>query len=186
MTVSQSLSTKAEMQAERLGLRYDHLVGARFAVNVLLATTIVWFTLRAINDSNPVWAIASMIADSEPEPEEARRLFMSRLVNVIVGCVFGSLFLIAGSGRERMIPVALAVTVLISTYLVRIKTMWRPITACIVIAAGLAAGSPKIGIERGLHRVGEVVFGCMVGLLVSWLMPKVWLVRRPKAQPEAR
>ena len=87
-----------------------------------------------------------------------------------------------------MIPVALAVSVLISTYVVRVKTMWRqaPITACIVIAAGLAAGSAKIGIERGLHRVGEVVFGCIVGVLVSWLMSKVWLVRRPDRRLEAK
>ena len=46
MTVSPSLSAKAETLAERLGLSYDHLLGFRFAVNVLLATTIVWFTLR--------------------------------------------------------------------------------------------------------------------------------------------
>lgn len=184
MTVSQSLSRKAEFHAENLGLRYDQLVGARFAANVLLATTVVWFTLRAIGDSNPIWAIASMIAAAEPEPEEARRLFMRRLTNVAVGCIVGFIFLIVGSGRERMIPVALAITVLISNYFVRVKTMWRqaPITACIVIAAGLAAGSAKIGIERGLHKVGEVVFGCMVGVLVSWLMSKVWLVRRPERQ----
>ncbi len=80
-----------------------------------------------------------------------------------------------------MIPVALAVTVLISSYLVRAKTMWRqaPITAAVVIAAGLAGGSSKVGIGRGMHKVAEVLFGCVVGMLVSWLMSKVWLVRRP-------
>jgi hypothetical protein len=30
-----------------------------------------------------------------------------------------------------------------------------------------------------MHKVAEVVFGCMVGLLVSWLMSKVWLVKPP-------
>ena len=39
MTVSPSLSAKAETLAERLGLSYDHLLGFRFAVNVLLART---------------------------------------------------------------------------------------------------------------------------------------------------
>ena len=81
-----------------------------------------------------------------------------------------------------MIPVALAVTVLISTFVVRVKTMWRqaPITACIVIAAGLAGGSVTVGHERGLHKVAEVLFGRTVGLSVSWLMSKLWLVRRPE------
>jgi hypothetical protein len=31
----------------------------------------------------------------------------------------------------------------------------------------------------GLHKVAEVLFGCIVGLLVSWLMSKVWLVQTP-------
>lgn len=188
MTVSRLLSEKAEKHAERLGLAYEHLLGFRFAVNVLLATTIVWFTLRRIGDSNPIWAIASMIAAADPQPEEARRLFRSRLINVAVGCVVGFLFLIEGSGRERMIPVALAVTVLISTYLVKVKTMWRqaPITAAIVIAAGIDSGSAKVGMGRGLHKVAEVLFGCVVGLLVSWAMSRIWLVRSPEERARAR
>ena len=182
LVVSESLSKKAEAPAEGLGLGFDDLLGLRFAANVFLAATIVWFTLQAVGDHNAIWAIASMIAAAEPLPEEARRLFKSRLINVAVGCAVGFLFLVLGSGRERMIPVALAVTVLISTFVVRVKTMWRqaPITACIVIAAGLAGGSATVGIERGLHKVAEVLFGCTVGLSVSWLMSKVWLVRRPE------
>ena len=86
-----------------------------------------------------------------------------------------------------MVPVALGITVFISTYLVRVKTMWRqaPITAAIVIAAGIASASCKVGIERGLHRVAEVLFGSVVGMLVSWLMSKVWLVRRPEERARA-
>ena len=83
-----------------------------------------------------------------------------------------------------MVPVALAVTVLISTYLVRVKTMWRqaPITAAIVIAASLSSASSQVGLERGLHRVAEVLFGSIVGMLISWTMSKLWLVRPPDRQ----
>jgi hypothetical protein len=35
----------------RLGLSYEHLLGSRFAVNVFIAGTIVWFALRQIDDS---------------------------------------------------------------------------------------------------------------------------------------
>ena len=38
MTVSRSLSEKAETLAERLGISYEHLLGFRFAVNVFIAT----------------------------------------------------------------------------------------------------------------------------------------------------
>lgn len=175
----QSVSRKAEALLERLGLSYDHLLGIRFAVNVFLAATIVWFTLRWFDDSNPIWAIASMVAASDPQPEEARRLFRSRIVNVLVGCVVGFCLLLAGGVSDWMVPFALAVAVLISSYVIRIKTMWRqaPITAAIVIAAGISEGSRTAGIENGLHKVAEVIFGCVVGLAVSWLMSHVWLIR---------
>lgn len=86
-----------------------------------------------------------------------------------------------------MIPVAVSVTVLISTYLVRVETMWRqaPITAAIVIAGGITSHSATVGIGRGLHKVAEVLFGCVVGILVSWLMSRIWLVRRPEERARA-
>ena len=173
MISPRSLSRKAEALLAWLGLSYDHLLGLRFAVNVFLATTVVWFTLRLISDSNPIWAIASMVAASDPQPEEARRLFQSRLINVLVGCAVGFCFLVVGNGSEWMLPVALAVAVLASSYVVRIKKMWRqaPITAAVVIAAGISRHSTMLGIQHGLHKVAEVLFGCVVGLIVSWLIP---------------
>ena len=187
MTVSRSLSEKAETLAERLGISFDQLLGFRFAVNVFLATTIVWFTMRQIGDSNPIWAIASLVAASDPEPEQARKLFRSRMINVLVGCGVGFLFLLFGSRSRWMIPFSLATTVLVSTYLVRVKTMWRqaPITAAVVIAAGLVSASTKVGMARGLHRVAEVLFGSVVGVLVSLLMSRIWLVRRPEERARA-
>jgi uncharacterized membrane protein YccC len=169
-----------EAFVERHGVTYDHLLGIRFAINVFIATTIVWSTLRAISDSNPIWAIASMVAASDPQPDEARRLFRSRLINVLVGCGVGFGLLLLGGRSDWLIPFALAATVLVSSYVVRVKTMWRqaPITAAVVIAAGLAGSSAVAGVERGLHKVAEVIFGCLVGITVSWLMSHVWLIKR--------
>ena len=180
------LTLKAEALQKRLGLSYDRLLGFRFAVNVFIATTIVWSTLKLIGDTNPIWAIASMVAASDPRPEEARRLFRSRLVNVLVGCAVGFCFLVVGGHSDLKIPFALAVTVLISSYVIRVETMWRqaPITAAIVIAAGISRGSTLGGIGHGLHKVAEVLFGCLVGLLVSWLMSKVWIIQPPTQEAE--
>jgi uncharacterized membrane protein YccC len=180
------LSRKARALLKRLGLSYDHLLGFRYAVNVFIATTIVWFALKSVSDSNPIWAIASMVAASDPVPEEARRLFRSRLVNVLVGCVVGLGLLLIGGHSGWKVPVALALTVLISSYMIRIKTMWRqaPITAAIVIAAGISHGSKGAGLESGLHKMAEVIFGCVVGMLVSWAMSKVWLVKPTAKEAE--
>lgn len=186
MSAPRLLSRKAQALLDRLGLSYEHLLGVRFAINVFIATTIVWFTLRRFGVSNPIWAIASMVAAADPQPEEARRMFRCRLVNVLVGCAVGFAMLLIGDRSDWMLPFALAVAVLISSYVVRIKTMWRqaPITAAIVLAAGISQGAKAAGIASGLHKVAEVVFGCIVGLLVSWLMSKAWLIPPPGKRDE--
>jgi uncharacterized membrane protein YccC len=179
MTTAKRGARQAEALRQRLGHSYEHIVGFRFAINVFIATTIVWFTLRRIGDSNPIWAIASMVAASDPEPTEARRMFRSRLVNVLVGCATGLVFLLLNSSSHWMLPLALAITVLVSTWVIRVKTMWRqaPITAAVVIAGGLTYGSATLGLEKGLHKVAEVIFGCLVGMLVSVFMSRLWLLK---------
>lgn len=158
----------------------NDILGVRFALNVAIATLIVWYALAHIADTNPIWAIASMVASSDPQVNEAARMFRSRLINVLVGGVVGLLFLLVEGPAEWTLPLALAVTVLLSSYVIQIQTMWRqaPITAAIVIAAGISSHSRLSGLEHGLHKVAEVVFGCLVGLLVAWAMSKIWPIRQ--------
>jgi uncharacterized membrane protein YccC len=161
-------------------MRHD-VVGIRFAFNVAIATTIVWFVMDRLANSDPIWAIASMVAASDPQVTQARRMFRSRMINVLVGCAVGLAFLVVGGPAAWKLPIALAVTVLLSSYVIHIQTMWRqaPITAALVISSGLAAHSDLSGIEHGLHKVAEVLFGCVVGLVVSWSMAKLWPLRQP-------
>ena len=167
----------------------EDIVGLRFAVNVFIATTITWYVLKHLtDDTNPIWAIASMVAASDPQVKEAARMFKCRITNVLVGCAVGLLFLTVGGSSEWMLPLALATAVILSTYVIKIQTMWRqaPITAAVVIAAGLTHQSKITGIEQGLHKVGEVIFGCLVGILVSWLMSKAWPLAEPVQKPASR
>jgi uncharacterized membrane protein YccC len=165
----------------------DDLLGVRFALNVFIGTTALWLLLRLVADTNPIWAIASMIASSDPQWTQAVRTFRGRIVNALVGCAVGLAVIAAGGASEWKLPFALAVTVLLSSYVVRIQVMWRqaPITAAIVIATGLEQHSELSGIEHGLHKVGEVIVGCLMGLLVSWVMSKVWPVPEAKKAAEA-
>lgn len=179
-------SQKAEALMKRWGWSIEHVLAIRFSINVAIATCIVWLTLRAINDTNPIWAIASMVASSDPQPIEARRMFKARLVNVLVGCAVGLFFLFIGGARQWLLPISLATTVLVSSFIVRVKTMWRqaPITAAVVIAAAIGSASAARGLSQGLHKVFEVIFGCFVGLLVSWGMSKIWLIQPSPGEEE--
>jgi len=158
----------------------DDWLGVHFAANVFIATTIIWLTLRHAAGLNPIWAISSMIAASDPVITQAAQTFKGRIINALLGCVVGLIFLVLGGPSEWKLPLALATTVLLSTYIVRVKVMWRqaPITAAIVIAASINQHSEMTALEIGLRRVGEVLFGCIVGFGVSWLMSKAWPVSK--------
>jgi uncharacterized membrane protein YccC len=158
--------------------------GVHFAANIFVATTLLWLVLRTCAGLNPIWAISSMIAASDPVVKQALKTFRGRIINSLLGCATGLVVLMVGGSSEWKLPFALAISALLSAYVVRQQVMFRqaPITAAIVIASGLEQHSKLTGAELGLRRVGEVLLGCVVGVLVSWLMSKLWpLPERPSA-----
>ncbi len=150
--------------------------GLHLAANLFIATTLLWLLLRAWADLNPIWAISSMVAASDPVVKQAAKTFRGRIVNSLVGSAVGMAVLVVGGSSEWKLPIAMAAAVLVSTYVVRQPTMFRqaPITAAIVIAAGLEKHSKLSGVELGVRRVGEVLLGCIVGIAVSWAMARLW------------
>ena len=150
--------------------------GVHYAVSIFIATAVLWITVHELAKSNPVWAISSMVATSDPLMKQALMFFRARLINTLMGCIVGLSFIAIGGSHLIALPTAMAVTVLLSSYVVRIPTMWRqgPITAAFVIAAGLQHHSRLPGLQAGLARVSEVLFGCLIGLVVSWSLSKVW------------
>jgi uncharacterized membrane protein YccC len=135
-------------------------------------------------ERNPIWAISSMVATSDPLMKNALIFFRARISNALLGCGVGLVFIAIGGSRLLMLPVAMAVTVLLTSYVVRIQTMWRqaPITAAFVIAAGIEHHSRIKGLQAGAFRMSEVLFGCVVGLAVAWLVSVMWPLPEPQAK----
>jgi uncharacterized membrane protein YccC len=153
----------------------DDMRGVHYAVSLFIATTVLWIVVKEIGDANPIWAISSMVATSDPQMKQALQTFRGRIINTLLGCAIGLLFVAVGR-TEWQLPIAMAVTVLLSSYVIRVPAMWRqaPITAAIVIAGGLQHHDKLTGMEQGLHRVTEVLLGCVVGIAVAWLLSKIW------------
>jgi uncharacterized membrane protein YccC len=160
------------------------LLGVHLALNIFVATTLLWLLLRTAADLNPIWAISSMVAASDPQVTEAVKTFRGRIINALLGCVVGLIFLAGSGSGEWKLPLALSATALLSSYVVRVQTMWRqaPITAAIIIASGLERHPKLTSVEIGLRRVGEVLLGCVVGLSVTWVVSKVWPPREVAKQ----
>ena len=166
------------------------LHGIHYAVSIFFATIVLWLFVHEWGKSNPIWAISSMVATSDPLMKQAWLTFRARITNALVGCAIGLLFIAIGGARLITLPLAMAATVLLSSYVVRIQTMWRqaPISAAFVIAAGFEYHSRTEGVMAGVGRMNEVLFGCIVGLVVGWLTSVVWPLRDPQSveQPAAK
>jgi uncharacterized membrane protein YccC len=157
--------------------------GVHYAVSVFFATAILWFLVHRMSEANPVWAISSMVATSDPAMKQAMQILRARITNTLLGCLVGLAFIAIGGEKLITLPLAMAVTVLLSSYVVRISTMWRqaPISAAFVIAASLQHNSRRGGLIAGAGRMGEVLFGCFVGIVVAWIVSLVWPL--PEAAP---
>lgn len=161
--------------------------GVHYAVSMFIATALLWYLLRRVPGTDPIWAISSMVATSDPLMKTAKATFRARLINAFVGCAIGMVFIAIGGHRVITLPLAMATAVLVSAYVVRIQTMWRqiPITAAFVIAASLQHHSRLPGLTAGARRMGEVLFGCIVGIVVAWLVSVIWPLSSP-ASPVSR
>jgi uncharacterized membrane protein YccC len=150
--------------------------GLHLALNVFVGTSLAWLVVRKWAGLNPIWAISAMLASSDPHVNVALKHLRSRFINAVLGCATGLVFLLLGGSRDWKLPLALAATAFISSYIVRVPVMWRqaPITAAIVVASGIEQHSTKVSVEIGLRRVAEVLFGCLMGLAVSWVISKLW------------
>jgi|SRR5271157_107020 len=157
--------------------------GIHYAVSIFFATAILWVLVHEMAEVNPVWAISSMVATSDPAVKQAVMILRARITNTLVGCLVGLVFIAIGGTKLITLPLAMAVTVLLSSYVVRIPTMWRqaPISAAFIIAAGLEHHSRQRGLIAGATRMGEVLFGCLVGIVVAWVVSVVWPLPDPAA-----
>jgi uncharacterized membrane protein YccC len=155
--------------------------GVHYAVSIFFATAILWFLIHHMSEANPIWAISSMVATSDPAMKQAMLMLRARIANTVLGCAVGLVFIAIGGMKVITLPLAMAVTVLLSSYVVRVPTMWRqaPISAAFVIAASLQYQSREHGLMAGATRMGEVLFGCLVGIVVAWIVSVVWPLPDP-------
>src|ERR1700723_541714 len=92
--------------------------GIHYAASIFVATVVLWVSVYGIAHIDPIWAVSSMVATSDPLMKQAVLSFRARLINTLLGCATAMLFIAIGGTRIIMLPMAMAVTVLLSSYVV--------------------------------------------------------------------
>src|ERR1022692_4531136 len=90
--------------------------GIHYAVSIFIATAVLWVVVHQMAEANPIWAISSMVATSDPVMKQAVLTFRSRIINTLVGCAIGLLFIAVGGTKVITLPLAISAAVLVSSY----------------------------------------------------------------------
>ena len=153
--------------------------GLHYAVEILVGSALLWLLLSVLAQQNPIWAMGSMVAVTEPQLGTARAHFRARLANTFLGGTMGFLFLLVAGPHDWVLPLATATTVLVSFYVLRVPKYWRigPVTAALVMVASLTEHSRRSGTEAGLRRLLEVFLGGLMAVGVSLVFSKIWPTR---------
>jgi uncharacterized membrane protein YccC len=154
---------------------FRHIAGLRHAFDIFLGTLFLWVFLRGIGDRNPVWAIISFIVVSDPDLQIVWPSFILRFSHTLISCVIAILFLLIFGPVEWILPLALALTVLVCTNLIKTPGSWKigPSTTALVITSALVEKSSAIGFAQSLRRSEEVVMGSLVALILAWVTSKI-------------
>jgi uncharacterized membrane protein YccC len=153
-----------------------------YAVRLFLGTAVLWLILGPLRDTQPLWAVISMIFVTEPVLKNALESFRYRIINTAFGCAVGLAFLSVAGPRDGLLPVAVMVTAFTATFLPQSPTSWRtaPIAAAIVLASGLTTQSKAWGMQVAIQRAVEVLLGGVVALCITWLLSRIWMPEERK------
>jgi uncharacterized membrane protein YccC len=147
-----------------------------FALRIFIGCVIVWLSLDYFHDAKKIWAIISVITVSDPNFNAVRENAKSRLLNTLMGCIVGLLFIyLFGIGFWQLM-VAVTISVLISTSFKKYPSTWKlaPVTVVILMIPPLQGSETiKDAMSIALNRTGEVLYGSLVAFLLGLLYLKI-------------
>ncbi len=159
----------ADLVAEQQeGRRFAWVVpGILHALKLLIGLVVLWWSAHALH-VDPFWAYVSMIVVGS-ETTGTLPVFVTRIVNTLIGCAVGFLVLLAFPPSIWSLCLALAVVVLVCSAFLGPPIRWKiaPITTVIVMGSAVVERSRELGIHNGVRRLIAVLAGSALGVVIS-------------------
>lgn len=163
-----------------------------YSTKIFVSSALCWYGLKLVGVDNPIWSVITVFVVSDPSLTTTLALSKVRVLNTVVGCVFGlsSIFLFGYSPLIALLTAA--VTVMAVNMIAKYPVNWRlaPVTVMVLMDAGRLATTPAEEGKYVLMRLVEILVGCAVALIVSavytkYFQPRMALTPQPenKAEP---
>lgn len=146
-----------------------------YALRIVLGCMIVWWTLDFFHDTKKLFALISVIVVTDPDFANLRTSMISRIVNTIIGCGIGLLFVYFTGIHIWTVMLAISIAVIISTSFRNYPSSWKlaPVTVLIVMMPLLPLTGIKDTVNVALIRSGEVLYGSLVAFVLGWIFTMV-------------
>ena len=158
-----------------------------YPFRILLGCTIVWWSLYYLHDSRKIWAVISVIVVTDPDIDTLRIGTVSRIVNTLVGCLTGLLFIYVAGVNFWSLMAAIMVSVLLSTSFKNYPSSWKlaPSTVAIIMVPSISEYITwQAAMEVALARTGEVLYGTLVAFLLGVALSTIRKKYFPKFEKE--
>jgi len=144
--------------------------GLQYAFRIFIGCVIVWLVLDRVAHHNSLWALISVIIVTEPDLSAALQAFYSRVINTLIGCAIGLIFLYLFGPAPIWILLGVTASVFLCTTLISVPGSWRvaPVTVVIVMTPGVLVGDRSASLSVAIERTVEVLFGCAVALVITY------------------
>ncbi|MBV8676694.1 MAG: FUSC family protein [Planctomycetaceae bacterium] len=157
--------------------------GLRYVAKLSVGTALLWWSLRLLGDTNPVWAVIAFTLVAELVPAVTMMNVRELLTNTIVGGVVGlASLLVLGPGNWTL-PVATSVAVLLCVCIDRLPSDWKlaPVTTAVILAESMLVHQERFGVHAALKRAAEVLIGGLLAVGLSYLLARLF----PAISPES-
>jgi len=145
-----------------------------YALKIALATLLVWPGLTWLGIPEPVWAVVTIAAVSDPDLSAAKKLVANRVTNTLVGCVVAIWTVVLFGATLYSMIGALAISVILVTSIEHYPANWRlaPITVAILMG-GAVGGSQRVALHLAWLRASEIISGSLAALLMAWVFSSI-------------
>ena len=136
---------------------------------IVIGCAIVWWSLYFLPDNKKLFALISVIVVTEPDITLLRDAIKSRILNTIVGCLLGLIFIHISATVFSMLS-AISVSVIISTSFKKYPASWKlaPVTVVLVMISALSDNLTWREVSSiALSRTGEILYGSLIAFLLG-------------------
>lgn len=151
-------------------MKDTHLNRICFAALALpLGALLLGLVFWRVHDTNPMWAITSLVLVYDPDQRVALGSGLSRFMHTLAGALLAMAALWIFHPHRWILPVTLAIAILYGGLVLKFQGSWRVVLVTVTLILGRSLLEPGTEYQVVAFRAIEVMIGSALAVSLSLL-----------------